>query len=605
MKYQTFRIFTRPGAFLQLTALLTLTPLLPLPEADALAPQDSTHLGWEFPRLDDEGTQSSPWVANGKVYYYPVASGGIFSGKLRARDFAGGLVFDYSNPKMDPTCSISADGRIYFMEALSGTSRRIVILAPDGTKLGDFGPEGLVAGGTFSRLDTIAVSPVSDKVYVTDQFLPNSSTIDPAKKCLVRVFDKDGNYLHQFNTSGILASTLEGPVHHLLIRADKEGKDELLVFDHYDGIKFNVAYKGNLKIFGEDGGFRRLVTGGIFDPQLDSHGQTGNGTRLRTGFLWKELFVCSAYGNVQIFPAAVSNGSQLLALLPLSTVIGFNDSGEIILSANGKIYTHSYPNYATFDSLRRNAVPNPWVLNIEQRPGTGIVDIDYRVDDTDDDSLTTALVAFAGGTASLSNVLPINTLLEGTAIRVGANQPTGAVQRVTWDAGTDWNVDFGTLRVMALARDSRSHWFDVHLVEIPADGVRPAVTISRVPLRQDDFLAQFLWLVAKKDSSVELIDGVLFGTTGEDDGVILANGSTPTAAGRTFLLKRDGLRIATAAEITRAREGATPGFEVTLDPPLQMHRNHPAGSFPNKINEFGVESGSIGTAWYVVRESAE
>ncbi len=110
---------------------------------------------------------------------------------------------------------------------------------------------------------------------------------------------------------------------------------------------------------------------------------------------------------------------------------------------------------------------------------------------------------------------------------------------------------------MALARDSRSHWFDLHLVEIPADGVRSAVTISRNPLQESDFLAGFLWLVAKQDSSVELIDGVLFGTIGADDGVILANGSTSTAAGREFLLKRDGLRIATAAEVTRAREGTT------------------------------------------------
>lgn len=232
------------------------------------------------------------------------------------------------------------------------------------------------------------------------------------------------------------------------------------------------------------------------------------------------------------------------------------------------------------------------------------MDIDYRVDDLNDPTVTTALLPFANGVASLTNVLPLNTFLEGTGSRVGTNQPANQVQRVTWDAGADWNVDFGTLRVMALARDSRSRWFDVHLVEIPADGTRPAVAISRNPLRESDFLAQFLWLVARKDPSVRLEGGVLFGTTGADDGVILANGATSTAAGREFLLKRDGLRTATTAEVTRAREGATPGFEVKLDPPLQMTRNTPAGSFPNKINEFGVESGSIGTAWYVVRDEA-
>jgi hypothetical protein len=54
----------------------------------------------------------------------------------------------------------------------------------------------------------------------------------------------------------------------------------------------------------------------------------------------------------------------------------------------------------------------------------------------------------------------------------------------------------------------------------------------------------------------------------------------------------------------RAREGATPGFEVRLDPPLQMSR--PTGTFPNKINEFGVESGSVPApgGFYVVRATA-
>jgi hypothetical protein len=329
-------------------------------------------------------------------------------------------------------------------------------------------------------------------------------------------------------------------------------------------------------------------------------------------FLPERIVFSNRYGT-HVFPANAKSSSELLATIPhrhdVYRTIGVDESGAWINYYNyysqPYYYTgidiYSYPNFSNFDSVSRNAVPNPWVLGIAQRPGTGVVDIDYRVDDLNDSSVTTALLGFANGVASLTNVLPLNTLLEGTGSRIGANQPTGQVQRVTWNAGGDWNVDFGTLRVMALARDSRSHWFDVHLVEIPADGTRPAVNISRNTLREEDFLAQFLWLVATKDSSVRLVDGVLFGTTGTDNGVILANGTTSTAAGRTFLLNRDGLRIATTAEVTRAREGATPGFEVKLDPPLQMRRTAPSGTFPDKINEFGIESGSIGTSWYVVR----
>jgi hypothetical protein len=81
--------------------------------------------------------------------------------------------------------------------------------------------------------------------------------------------------------------------------------------------------------------------------------------------------------------------------------------------------------------------------------------------------------------------------------------------------------------------------------------------------------------------------------------VVTLSGHAKSVASCAF--SPDGLRIATTAEVTRAREGSTPGFEVKLDPPLQMRRTAPSGTFPDKINEFGIESGSIGTSWYVVR----
>ena len=602
MNTHTFRIFNRPRKLLQLTLLLTLTPLLPLPEAAALAPQDSTHLAFEFQKLPGETQWYNAKVANQRVYYTTEYYGGAyFGGKIRARNFAGELVFELADPeaRIDFGYAVSADGRLYyFIDTPEQYFQRVAIVSADGTRLGDFGPAGKAAG-TFGRGGKLAVSPVTGRIYVSDE----GGT--PAKKGLVRVFDRDGNFLHEFRTTGILASTLEGFITHLVVRGDAQGQDELFVVDTHND------YYANLKVFGGDGQFRRLVTGGIFS-QYYSH------LILNSAFVWEDRLVFSYYGGggsstIYVAPTTVVEGSEVVAQITLfnpGTVIGVHSSGGWIgvggPNTHDELRVFSYPNFSNFDAVTRNAVPNPWVLRVSQRPGGGIVDIDYRVDDLNDTAVTTALVAFADGVASLSNVLPINTFIEGTATRVGANQPTGTVQRVTWNAGTDWNVDFGTLRVMALARDSRSHWFDVHLVEIPADGLRPAVTISRNPLQESDFLAQFLWLVAKKDPSVELIDGVLFGTIGADDGVILANGSTSTAAGREFLLKRDGLRIATAAEVTRAREGATPGFEVKLDPPLQMFRTDPAGAFPNQINEFGVESGDIGTsAWYVARNSAQ
>ncbi|MFC7336473.1 hypothetical protein ACFQY0_04725 [Haloferula chungangensis] len=595
-----------------MATLLTFTQLVPLQEAAALAPQDSTHLASTIEKLPDEIAWHNVKVANQRVYYTTTYYGGADgTGKIRARNFVGDLVFDLADPKARPDMGygVSSDGRLYhFISTPQQYTLRVAIVAPDGTRLGDFGPTGQTAGTFDTGNGTppeITVSPATGRIYVSDENA--GSGFDPAKKGSIRVFDRDGNFLHEFQTTGILASTLEGSISHLLVRGDAQGKDELFVVDTYSG------GNANFKVFGGDGQFRRLVTGGIFGP-------AGGSGPLNKAFLWGDRLVIpvnAGYNNnkIHIAPATVTDGSEVLTSISISTsvyVVGMHDSGGWIgvggagASGNGNDYVrvYSYPNFSNFDAVTRNAVPNPWVLRVTQRPGSGIVDLDYQVDDLNDSKVTTALIGFADGVASLNNVLPLKTVIEGTAGRIGANQPSGVVQRVTWNAGADWNVDFGTLRVMALARDSRSHWFDVHLVEIPADGQRPAVTISRNPLRESDFLAQFLWLVATKDASVELIDGVLFGTSGAYDGVILANGSTATAVGREFLLKRDGLRVATAAEITRAREGATPGFEVKLTPPVQMQRTHPEGSFPDKINEFGVESGSIGTAWYVVRESA-
>lgn len=591
-------LLIRQGLLLNLIALLSLAPLAPLTAATSFAPQDSTHIARTYELLPGEDQWRNAKVANQRIWYTVDSYGH----PLRARNFAGELVFekDVPNARLDYGYDVAADGRLYVFTESSYRQVRVTRVSPEGTILGDFGPNG-PGEGWFDAYQEITVSPVSGRVYVSDELFGRT---DPARKGLVRVFDRDGNYLHDIRTSGILASTLENGIVRLLAHADEQGQDELYVIDSNP----SISSSANFKVFGGDGQFRRLVTGGIFSPN-------SNSSLMGSVRLWEDRLLFGYGDSLHVAPSSVANGSEVLAQVGLPqycTVLGVDDRGGLIGASSNKLWAFSYPNFSNFDAVTRNAVPNPWVLGISQRPGTATVDVDYRVDDLDDATVTTALVALANGEVNLGNILPMNRLTEGTASRVGTAQPTGTVQRVTWDAGSDWNVDFGTLRVMALARDSRSHWFDVHLVEIPADGPRPAVTISRLPLTESDFLGQFLWLVATKDPSVRLVDGVLFGTSGAEDGVILASGATTTTAGREFLLRRDGLRLATAEEVTRAREGATPGFTVQLTPPLQMVRKDPAGSFPRRVNEFGIEASDSLPYYYnsvnpvyVVRESAE
>jgi hypothetical protein len=617
----TARSIARPALALASAAMLVFSPA-----AYALAPQDSLYPEGLFPRESGE-EQKSPLIAAGKVFYVvDQGSGTSRTLGVRARNFQGDLVFEKldSRANLDQNRSsrygVSADGRLYYMRQTTPSGAviagRVVVTGADGVEIGTFGPNGNGPGDfTVDSFQTssIAVSPTSGRVYVTDEYRAQGTSVipDPEKKGLVRVFDRDGNYLHQFKASGILADTLENYIHHIQVRGIDADSDEVFVVEQIP----NVWDQWGLKVFRGDGQFIRQLTG------------TGDGNGLRNAVIHKDFLILrqtlgqSTFINT-VLPATATSFFHRLAVLPMmpemglsGLPLGFDDAGRF-LATNGlnRIGVFSYPNHATFDSASRNAVPNPWVVGIRQRPATGIVDIDYRVDDPDDASVRTALIAFADGTASLNNVLQMNTLLEETAGRVGLNQPTGQTQRVTWNAGADWNVDFGTLRVMALARDSRAAWFDTHIVEIPADGTRPAVAIHRTPLTHEDFLIQFLWLVATKDSSVNLVDGVLFGTSGEYNGVILANGTTSTAQGRAFLLARDGLRIATNAEVTRAREGATPNFVVSLTPPMQLHRagisSNPSPVLsPRNVNEFGIDSSwtlpSLGDAqgrWFVVKD---
>ena len=68
MKITALRSLTRLDAFLQLMLLLALTPLLPVSESVALAPQDSTHFASIFDKLPDEQFGYTK-VINNRIFY--------------------------------------------------------------------------------------------------------------------------------------------------------------------------------------------------------------------------------------------------------------------------------------------------------------------------------------------------------------------------------------------------------------------------------------------------------------------------------------------------------------------------------------------------------
>ena len=75
-----------------------------------------------------------------------------------------------------------------------------------------------------------------------------------------------------------------------------------------------------------------------------------------------------------------------------------------------------------------------------------------------------------------------------------------------------------------------------------------------------------------------------------------ASGSSTTAAGREYLFNKMNLRQATTAELTRAREAATPGVTNKFTPSFKVG----PGERPVKVNEYGFDSDSTSSSHYWV-----
>ena len=284
--------------------------------------------------------------------------------------------------------------------------------------------------------------------------------------------------------------------------------------------------------------------------------------------------------NVGIVPVGADQTRALYA-------VAMPNGDALVAAASGEIQ-HFVRTFRTILPEAANAVPMPAVLSTAQRPGSGLVDVDYRVDDADNAAVTTAAVAFRNGGVSLGDAIPIRTFAEGTETNLGAGMATGRNHRFTWDARADLAGDFEQVRVEVLVRDGRD-LFNVDFIQIPEGSGQPALKISKTPLKDLDFFSAMLWLIASGDPEIAFAEGKV---TRVSDGSDL--GLNSNSLGVTFLLARMGLREATPAEILRAKEAGTPGVINQWDPPLQVG----PGERPVKVNAYGFETADTGV-WVV------
>ncbi|NDV60963.1 hypothetical protein G0Q06_00700 [Puniceicoccales bacterium CK1056] len=601
-----------------LGAMTALFIPLALP-AQSIAPQDSFINIPEvtlLPEASDGTFFSNPvlqTVSGVDLIYYEFVDGTNTRRGIRARDLDGNLVYEMLSPGYSAydiyKFDVAADGTIYAFERQGGSNYFLYVYTPDVpppstppaspnySQSGVWGIGGVSDSTPFSAGITnyglIKVSPVTGKVYVKEGTLIGFYDTDGD----ISIFDAAGNPdpASPLNINGILASTLEADLLDIFPVPGHDGTGELWIRGSVGGVGGTGSYSQWFKIFDE----ATLTFQRLFDM--------GSGTYAQV----REDFVLTQ-SNTMV-PITADSVSEYTGFLPSSStvnlelILGRDSLNRIVYASsttsatNIKIYnSHAF---RTFDPRDQNAVPNVVVSKIEQQAGLTFVDVDFRVEDPDDATVEAHAVALPDGTLSILNALPMTDFQPAvTSDILGTAVPTNTRRSFTWNTATDWNVDFGDISVLVLAKDSRPNIFDVHLVEIPADGDRPAVTISRNPLQEYDLTMEWLWLIASGDSRISFAGGIIsgtadadlfLGTTGVYDGQQFTDGSgKSTNLGRDFLLALDGLRVATQAELQRAKEGATEGFIVQLSPPKRLYtaKRSTSSSLPIVINEYGIES---------------
>ena len=286
----------------------------------------------------------------------------------------------------------------------------------------------------------------------------------------------------------------------------------------------------------------------------------------------------------------------------------WTNNGDIISEYSPSSLTYRGNNDSSFSIWKRayrtkglptpNGIPQPVVRSIAQRPGTNILDIDFEIIDPDDNTATAGLL----GTVAieefddLSKLIIPSSLIDGTDSLIGQPIATNEVHRVSWYVKGDWSELTGDLKVGVFAQDARrSMPVDLHFLKIPTEDGN--LTISRSPLKDSDMLNYFQYLLSIGDPRVSLNDGKIVDSSGA---TLMYNPMTPesTKPGRDFFMNDLGYRWANIAEVSIAREAATPGTVNSWDATNQVKPRN----LPNRVNEYGFDTGSTG--WWVVKESS-
>ena len=371
--------------------------------------------------------------------------------------------------------AVGPNNRLYVVDH---SGHRVQIFDLEGNFVGKFGVNGS-GDGQFQHPCGIAVS--ANRVYVADR-----------DNHRIQLFDLNGNFIKKVGSNGSFGGQFSSP-RGLAVR--KNG--DLAVCDRGNG---------RVQIFDSDGNYKAMFSSGGWSWNGGGPVEICSTSDdllcvLAEQNYWTGGYKYRFYDSTYNLLKEWEYSSQY-------SPIGETLTGDLIVANHDKVVRVWRRTFRTETPANNNAIPLPVVLGSAQRSGQKLLDVDYRVNDSDSATVQTAALAFRNGGNSLNDLIPIRHLTEGTGNQLGANITTGQSHRFTWDLAQDWSGNFDQVQIEVLAKDNRG-LLNLDFIQMPAVGGDSASRISRTPLNDADFLSVWYWLIATGDPEVRLENGVI------------------------------------------------------------------------------------------------
>ena len=315
------------------------------------------------------------------------------------------------------------------------------------------------------------------------------------------IFDSSGNFMGSWGERGNLSHQLNQPTG---LQIGPEG--DLYVADY------------------ENRSIKRFSVSGEIKLHLDLRKHGGDGNSNPNFGAWP--FSVAVRADGMIFTSACDHNArtefwafdkfgtrvwQIKADLNNRGLVAVNGMGDFtwVFERNAKYrrYRSSFRAGPLLEDA--DGIPYLMLISTTQEFETTDLDIVYKVTDTDDANVTTGLLAYIDGDDSFENVIIPQSFLGDVTGKIGQNVDVNVTHTISWDMPRDWNASVGTVAVEVFAKDDRE-LLDLHFVEIPADENNATpLTINRFPLKNEDFLAAYRYMLATGDPAIKLEKGVV------------------------------------------------------------------------------------------------